>query len=82
MFEDSALIEKHVYYIKVEKSFEMLCWRSMEKISWTDGLINDIESTRRIISYIKQKNGRLLGNILRINCLLKDVIEGTIEGRI
>ena len=34
-------------------SFEMWCWRRMEKISWTDHVSNEIESMSRGISYMK-----------------------------
>jgi hypothetical protein len=38
------------------ESFEMWCWRRMEKISWTDRMRNEeyyTESRRRGISYIR-----------------------------
>jgi hypothetical protein len=34
------------------ESFEMWCWRRMEKISWTDHVRNE-ESRKRGISYMK-----------------------------
>ena len=38
---------------KYLESFEMRCWRRMEKISWTDHVRNEEESKRREISYIQ-----------------------------
>ena len=36
------------------ESFEMWCWRRMEKISWTDHMRNEVlESRSRGISYMK-----------------------------
>ena len=44
-----AIDHKHL------ESFEMCCWRSMEKISWTDFMRNEevLESMSRGISYMK-----------------------------
>jgi hypothetical protein len=67
------------------ESFEMLCWRRMEKISWTDRVQNEkkynIESRRRGISYIPQKRRKAnwIGNIFCRKCLLQHVIEGKRE---
>ena len=40
---------------KYLESFEMWCWRRMEKISWTDHVRNEdvLESMNRGISYMK-----------------------------
>jgi hypothetical protein len=46
------------------ESFEMWCWRRMEKISWTDHVRNEVvlfESRSRGISYMKYVNGRRTG---------------------
>jgi len=53
-----AVYQKHLV------SFEMWCWRRMEKISWTDRVINKdvyLESRSRGISYKKYVNGRRTG---------------------
>ena len=61
-----AVDQKHL------KSFEMWCWRRMEKISWTDHVRNKdvllrvsrveyLESRSRGISYMKYVNGRRTG---------------------
>jgi hypothetical protein len=69
---------------KYRESFEMLCWRRMEKIVWTDRVRNmevlhRVKEERNIIHTIKRRKAKLIGHILRGNCLLKHVIEGKIE---
>jgi hypothetical protein len=68
------------------KSFEMWCWRRMEKISWTDRVRNEevlhrVKKERNILHTIKRTKANWIGHILRRNCLLKQVIEGKLEGR-
>jgi hypothetical protein len=68
------------------ESFEMWCWRRMEKISWTDRVRNEevlhrVKEVRNIVHTIKRRKANWIGHILRINCLLKHVIEGMLEGR-
>jgi hypothetical protein len=65
----------------------MWCWRRMDKISWTDRVRNDevlhtVIEEWNILHTIKSRRATWIGHILRRNCLLKHVIEGTIEGRI
>ena len=65
------------------ESFEMWCWRIMEKISWTDRVRNEevllgVKEQRNILHEISN----WIGHILRRNCLLKQVIEGKIKGGI
>jgi hypothetical protein len=47
------------------ESFEIRCWRRMEKISWTDHVKNEevllTVAYSREISYMKYENGRLTG---------------------
>jgi hypothetical protein len=59
----------------------------MEKISWTDRVRNEevlhrVKEERNIVHTIKSRKANWIGHILRRNCLLKHVIEGTLEGRI
>ena len=66
---------------KYLKSFEMWCWRRMEKISWTDNVKNvevllRVNEQRNILHEIRKKKANWIGHILRRNCLLKQVIEG------
>ncbi|PNF17737.1 hypothetical protein B7P43_G07070 [Cryptotermes secundus] len=76
-----AVDQKHL------DSFEMWCWRRMKKISWTDYVRNEevlfrVSEQRNILHQIRKLKANWIGHILRSNCLLKEVIEGKIEGRI
>ena len=67
------------------ESFEMWCWRRMEKISWTDHVRNEevllqVSEQRNILHAIRKRKANWIGHILRRNCLLKQVIEGKIKG--
>jgi hypothetical protein len=67
-------------------SFEM-CWRGMEKISWTDRLSNEealqrVKEERNILRTIKRRKAKWIGHILRRNCIKNHVTDGKIEGRI
>jgi hypothetical protein len=62
-------------------SFEMWCWRRMEKISWTDRVKNEevllrVNEQRNMLHEIRKRKANWIGHILRRNCLLKQVIEG------
>ena len=66
-------------------SFEMWCWRRMEKISWTDHVRNEevllrVNEQRNILHEIRKWKANWIGHILSRNCLLKHVIEGKIKG--
>ena len=57
----------------------------MEKISWTDQVINEevllrVNEQRNILHEIRKQKANWIGHILRRNCLLKQVIEGKIMG--
>jgi hypothetical protein len=59
----------------------------MEKISWTDHVRNEevllrVSEQRNILHERRKRKGNWIGHILRRNCLLKEVIEGKIQGRI
>ena len=65
------------------ESFEM-CWRRMEKISWTDHVRNEevllrVKEQRNILHEIRKRKANWIGHILRRNCLLQRVIEGKIQ---
>jgi hypothetical protein len=57
----------------------------MEKISWTDHVVNEVlqrvKEERNILQTIKGRKANWLGRVLRRNCLLKQDIEGKIEAR-
>jgi hypothetical protein len=63
-------------------SFEMLCRRRMEKISWTDRVKREVlrkvkdRNTRHVL---QRRKANWIGHILRRNFLLKHVIEGKIK---
>jgi len=70
---------------KYLESFEMWCWRRIEKISWTDHVRNEevllrVNEQRNILHEIRKRKANWIGHILRRNCLLKQVIEGKIKG--
>ena len=73
-----AVDQKHL------ESFEMWCWRRMEKISWTDHVRNEVllrvKEQRNILHEIRKRKANWIGQILRRNCLLQRVIEGKIQG--
>jgi hypothetical protein len=75
-----------VFVIGLE-SFEMWCWRRMEKISWTDHVRNEelllrVNEQRKILHEIRKLKAKWIGHILRRNFLLQQVIEGKIEEKI
>ena len=69
------------------ESFEMWCWRRMEKISWTDHVRNEevllrVKEQRNILHEMSKQKTNWIGHILCKNCLLQQVIEGKIKGGI
>ena len=72
---------------KHQESFEMWCWRRMEKISWTVHVRNEevllrVKEQRNILHEISKRKANWIGQILRRNCLLQRVTEGKIKGGI
>jgi hypothetical protein len=72
---------------KHPETFEILCWRRMEKISWTDHLRNKdvllrVREQRNILHEICKWKVNWIGHDLRGNCLLLRVTEGKIQGGI
>jgi len=70
---------------KYLESFEIWCWRRMEKISWTDHVRNEeellrVNEQRKILHEIRKRKANWIGHILRRNCLLIHVIERKIKG--
>ena len=67
------------------ESFEMWCWRRMEKISWTDHVRNEVllrvNEQMNILHQIRKRKANWIGHNLRRNCL-QQVIEGKIKGQI
>jgi len=76
-----AVDQKHL------ESFEMWCWRKIEKISWTDHVRNEevllrVKEQRTILHEIRKRKANWIGHILRRNCLRQRVTEGKIQGGI
>jgi len=77
-----AVDQKHL------ESFEMWCWRRMEKLSWTNYVRNGevlllrVKEQRNILHEISKGKAKWMGHILYRNCLLQWVIEGKIKGEI
>ena len=72
-------------YQEYLKSFDLRCWRRMEKISWTDHVRNEevllrVNEQRNILHEIRKRKANLIGQILGRNCLLNQVIEGKTKG--
>jgi hypothetical protein len=68
-----AVDQKHL------ESFEMWCWRWIEKISWTDHVRKEevllrVKEQRNILHEIRKRKANWIGHILRRNCLLQRVI--------
>ena len=73
------------FYVAHLESFEMWCWRRLEKISWTDHVRNEdvllrVKEQRNILHEIRKQKANWTGHILRRNCLLQRVTEGKIQG--
>jgi hypothetical protein len=66
------------------ESFEMWCWRRMEKINWTHHVRNEevlfrVKEQRNILHEINKRKANWIGHILHRNCHLQRVIEGKIK---
>ncbi len=71
---------------KALEAFEMWIWRIMQKISWKDMLSNEevldrIQERRTIMPTILRRKKNWIGHILRGNEVLRNIIEGQIEGK-
>ena len=69
------------------KNFEILCWRRMEKISWTDHVRNEevlltVNEQRDILHEKRKRKANWIGHILLRNRLLQYVFEGKVKGQI
>ena len=61
-------------------------WRRMEKISWTEKKTNAevlelVGEERRLVDVIVERKKRWIGHVLRGDGLLREVIEGRMEGK-
>jgi hypothetical protein len=69
------------------ESFEIWCWRRMEKISWTDHVRNEgvllrVKEKRNFLHEKRKRKANWTGHILRRNYLLQRVTEGKMQGGI
>jgi hypothetical protein len=67
------------------ESFEMWCWRRMEKRSWKDRVNNEavlhrVKEERNILHTIRRRKANWIGHILHRKYLLSHIIEGKIKG--
>ena len=71
---------------KTLEAFEMWIWRRMERVKWTDKIKNAVVLERVVegrimLEVIKKRKRNWLGHLLRMNCLLKDALEGMVNGK-
>ena len=64
----------------------MWIWRRMEHVKWTDKIKNVIVLERvgegiTMLELINKRKRNWLGHWLRRNCLLKDALEGLVNGK-
>ena len=69
------------------ESFEMWCWRGIEKINWTEHVRNGevllrVNEQWNILHEIRKWKANWIGHILFRNRLLQQVTEGKIKGQI
>ncbi|KAJ4440155.1 hypothetical protein ANN_08293 [Periplaneta americana] len=77
---------KYLSEEKQIKAFEMWMWRRMERVKWTDRIRNEavlerVGEERMMLKLIRKRKRNWLGHWLRRNCLLKDALEGMVNGR-
>ncbi|KAJ4425749.1 hypothetical protein ANN_27945 [Periplaneta americana] len=71
------------------ETFEMWIpvWRRMECVKWTDRIIRNeatlerVDKERMMLKLIRKRKRNWLSHWLRRNCLLKDALEGMVNGR-
>jgi hypothetical protein len=76
-----AVDQKHL------ESFEVCCWRWMEKIGWTGHVRNEdvllrVKEQRNILHETRKRKANWIGHILRRNCFLQPVTKGKLQGGI
>jgi len=69
------------------EAFEMWVWRRMEKIKWTDKIKNEVVlervgERRKLLQAVQKRKSNWLGHVLRRQCLQRDMLEGSVEGRL
>ncbi|KAJ4439518.1 hypothetical protein ANN_07642 [Periplaneta americana] len=59
---------------------------NMERVKWTDRIRNEavlerVDEERMMLKLVRKRKRNWLGHWLRTNCLLKDALEGMVNGR-
>lgn len=72
--------------IRKLEALEMWIWRRMEKISWVDKVSNEevlerVGVHRQLINALRNRKKCWIGHLLRGNGMLKEIIEGRMEGK-
>jgi hypothetical protein len=67
-------------------AFEMWIWRRMERVSYKDKKTNQevlsaVCERRKLLQTIVYRKKNWIGHVLRHDCLMRDVIEGRMEGK-
>ena len=65
---------------------EMWIWRRMERISWTNKITNEevlrrVGEKRSMVETIVRRKKNWIGHIMRGDGLMKEVMEGKMEGK-
>ena len=68
------------------EAFEMWVLRRMERVKWTDKVKNavvleTVGEGRIMLELMRKRKRNWLGHWLRRNCLLKDALEGIVNGK-
>src|SRR5215470_9981515 len=68
------------------QAFEMWLWRRMEKIKWTEKVTNDsvlatVNEKYALVEKIKKVKKSWIGHVIRGEGLMKEVMEGRMEGK-
>ena len=74
------------YEKKQLEAFEMWVWRRMKRVKWTDKIKNavvleTVGEGRIMLELIRKRKRNWLDHLLRRNCLLKDALEGMVNGK-
>jgi len=72
--------------IPIINAFETPCWRRMLKIKWTERITNDevlqrAKEERLLLKISKNRRHLYIGNIIRHNKIVVNILEGTISGK-
>jgi len=69
------------------ESFEMWCWRRMQRVSWiehrtNESILSEIDEGRKVIKTIRTRRWNMIGHILwHENELIYRIIEGKMKGK-